>query len=184
MANKPRLDALEAQKQGPAGESLAEQSAKDIAIGMVREARAALPNGVPDKSPYKTLSRDDLVNEAARLDIRVIALMTEEDGRFVLEHARQQMATSRAPQIDNQPPPPPCPVKQLKIRGLKPSPTNTWRVQCDPEKPPNVSVGSGQMSRLRNGAIINGNHYEQRVLQGFVDQGIKLVPIEEPDPEE
>lgn len=185
MAAKVRLDALDDQIRDKSGAPLKERSLKEIAQDAVAEAKRALPEGLPPDSPYKTLATGEVISEAARYGFRLGTYITEDDLRLVTELLRQRSAS--APQNKPREPAPPVPMQPatpLKIRGLKPSPSNTWRVECPADKPKQVSVGRGQMAMLRNGAIVNANHYSQAVLQSFVDQGVKMHPIEEPEPEE
>lgn len=184
MAGKVRLDELGAQMLDDKGESIASNTARDLAHRVVIEARAAISK-VPATSPYAKLDRDQMLSEAARLDIRVAPLLAEDDLRFVIEHARIKLMGAGAPKVaDPSPPVQQPPPKAVRIRGLKPSPTNTWRVVCPGDKPRTVSVGNGQMSTLANGKIVALRNYGDRILQSIVDQGVKLVPIEEPEPED
>lgn len=181
---KVRLDELEREKLDQDGESIAQQSARAVADRMVLEAKAVVTKVQPS-SPYAKLNRDQLLGEAARLDVRVGSLLPEEDLRIVLEHARLKLTGMTAVKpADPAPPVPASPVKPVRIRGLKPSPTNTWVVRCPGDKPRQVSVGGGQMTWFRNGKRVELRHYGEVVLQSLVDQGVKLVPIEEPEPED
>lgn len=184
MAGKVRLDELGAQMLDDKGESIASNTARELSQRLVIEARVAVTK-VPPNSPYAKLDQDQMLNEAARLGIRVGSLLTEDDLRFVIEHARIKLMGAGTPKVaDPNPPVQQPPPKAVRIRGLKPSPTNTWRVVCPGDKPRTVSVGHGQMSTLSNGKIINLRNYGERILQSIVDQGVKLVPIEEPEPED
>jgi hypothetical protein len=182
---KIRLDELEQQKLDDKGESIASNSARELADRMVMEARAVVGKAVSPASPYARYDRDRLSGEAARLDIRIASLLGEDDLRFVVEHARIKLSGAGAPKLADVVTPVPQPLpKAAKIRGLKPSPTNTWRVVCPGDRPRTVSVGNGQMSTLANGKIVQLRNYGERILQSIVDQGVKLVPIEEPEPED
>lgn len=182
---KIRLDELEQQKLDDKGESIAGNSARELADRLVMEARGVIGKAVPSTSPYARYDRDRLFSEAARLDIRIGALLNEEDLRFVVEHARLKMSGAGAPRLaDAAIPVTPAPPKMVRIRGLKSSPSNTWRVVCPGDKPRTVSVGNGQMSTMANGKIVVLRNYGERILQSIVDQGVKLFPVEEPEPED
>lgn len=181
-----KQDALEAAKLAPTGEPLAQKNAKELATDLVKAARKALPDGIAEDSPFKTWSRDALINEAAKREITAAGMMQEEDLRLVMEHHRRKMMAAphsslpadAKPQASNpavpmQPAPPP----RKKIRGLKESPSNRWRVTNATPIP--VSVGGGQVSTLRAGAIIERRHYSDQILEGMVAQGLKLEPIED-----
>lgn len=180
MATKVRLDALEDQKLDQQGDSLANKTQKEIASRLILEAETALPKGMPANSPYLKYGRDELLSEAARLDMRFGPFLEIEDLRLVVEHNRQKLITLGAPTlVDPAPPVPHHVAPKVKIRGLKESPTDTWVVRDAREKPPLISVGGGQMARLRNGSILELRHYSPVILQGIVDQGITLIPIED-----
>lgn len=185
MATKVRLDALEDQKRDARGAPQNEMTLKEVAADAVAQAKRAMPEGLPAGSAYRTLSQSEVISEAARYGFRLGAYITEDELRLVTEWLRQRHAEGPAPKTREPAPPVPMQaVTPLRIRGLKPSPTNTWVVECPADKPKQVSVGRGQMAMLRNGAIVNANHYSPAILQSFVDQGIKMRPIEEPDPED
>jgi hypothetical protein len=182
-----RGDPLEDAKLGNDGEPLAENAAKDTARKLIAEATAALPKGVPASSPYAGYGRDALISEAVRMSISVGALMEDPDLRLVCEHARLRIARANAPaKLPVQAPVEEQRVVPVKIRGLKDSPTNRWRVVESrmPEHIPYVSLGDGQMWKPRNGAILELRHYSKQRLQSLVDQNVKLVPVEELDEEE
>lgn len=188
MAQKVRLDALEEQKLDQSGDPIAIKSQRDVAARLVHEAREAIPAGVADASPYKRLSKDELIAEAARLDMRFGAWLSEDDLRLVVEHYRLKLSGAPAvSQIAPQPPVPMQPSPPVKIRGLKESPSNTWIVRRTnfvhsmngQMEPPLVSVGNGQMARLRSGARIELRHYTVQILEGMVNQGVDLIPIED-----
>lgn len=184
MSQKVRLDALEAQKLGPEGEQHSQKNLRAAVDRLVSEAKEALPAGVPPDSPYRRMSKDEVIAEAARLDLRIGGMVTEDELRLVAEHARQKLTRVGAPLPSAPPPPVPMQVAPpVKIRGVKPSPTNTWRVDYVGDKPPTVSVGSGHVTQLHRGATIDLNHYGQALVQSMVDQGVKLIPIEEPEAE-
>lgn len=185
MAPKVRLDALEEQKRDARGAPANEMTLKEVAAAAVAEAKGAMPDGMPAASPYATLSTTEVISEAARYGFRLGNFISEPDLRLVTEYLRQRSAEGPAFKPRPQGPPVPMqPMTPLKIRGLKPSSSNTWVVECPTDKPKQVSVGGGQMAMMRNGAIINVNHYSPAILQSLVDQGLKLHPIEEPEPEE
>lgn len=181
---KPRLDELEQAKLDKDGESLSGITAKEIAGRLVAEAKSAIAKVAPE-SPYARYDRDRLIGEAARLDIRVGALLGEEELRLVLEHQRQKLSGATVVKLaDPAPPVQPAAPRAVRIRGLKSSPTNTWRVVCPGDKPRTVSVGHGQMSTMANGKIVALRNYGEKILQSLVDQGVKLIPIEDPEPED
>lgn len=186
MPPKVRLDALEEQKRDARGAPQNEKTLKEIAQEAVADAKRAMPSGLPESSPYRTLEMGEVISEAARYGFRLGNFITEDEIRLVTEWLRQRHAEGAAPKVREPAPPVPAqPVTPIKIRGLKESKSNTWVAELTPaDKPKQVSVGRGQMAVIRNGAIINANHYTRAVLQSFVDQGIKLRPIEEPEPEE
>lgn len=180
MAGKVRLDELENVKLDANGDQLAVKTQKEIATRLVREAEEALPKGVPADGPYARLTRDQLISEAHRLDMRFGALLTEDELRLVCEHYRIKLSVAGTPKpVAAQPPVPAYVPPPVKIRGLKPSPTNRWIVRDQREKRPPVSVGHGQMANLANGSIIELRHYSTAILQGIVDQGVKLIPLED-----
>jgi len=183
MGSKPRLDALEEQKIDTAGDHVVAKTGRELAKQYIADAVIALPSGVPDGSPYKRMTRDEMLAEAARLDMRIGALIAEDEQlRLVIEHRRVQItAGSAPPAAPPQEPAPDAPVSKVKIRGVRPSASNTWRVECSTDKPPQVSVGNGQMARLRNGSVIELRHYSEQIVQGIVDQGVKLIPVEDPE---
>lgn len=181
---KAKLDELEAQKLDKDGGSIAANTARELADRLVMEARAALKT-IPTDSPYRNLDRDRLLAEAVRLGVQIGPLVSEDDLRFVLEHVRYRLATAGTPKAA--PPAPPVamqPPRLFKMKGLKESPSNTWKVVCPGDRPRTVSVGNGQMATLHNGKIVALRNYGEVVLRGMVNAGIKLVPIEDPDPEE
>jgi len=186
MAARVRLDALEDQKRDARGAPQNEKTLKEQAQEFVAEARKAMPDGLPAGSPYRTLEQSEVITEAARYGFRLGNFVTQDDLRLVTEWLRQRHSEGQAPKVREPAPPVPMqPAIPLKIRGLKESPTNRWVAEITPaDKPKQVSVGRGQMAMLRNGAIIDGNHYTRAVLQSFIDQGIKLRPIEEQEPED
>ena len=181
-----RLDELEQSKLDKQGDSISDKTGKEAAQALVAQARAELPNGVPDSSPYKKFSRDDLLAEAARLEMRMGPLMAEEDLRLVIEVLRIKMTNPQGLKTSvEMPPPAPNHVpKPKKMRGLKPSASNTWRVTGRTDKDPPVSVGNGQMAKFKNGAVIEMRHYSPQIVQALVDQGLKLVPIEDGEDDE
>lgn len=162
------------------GEHVTARTAKEQARKLVDEARRALPAGVPDESPYKRLTHDQCLAEAARLEMRLGPLMSEDELRLVIEVMRQKMtrgdirAPAPQPETPMQPAPPP-----RRIRGLKPSASSTWIVKETRETPPLVAIGGGQLVRLVNGTRLELRHYSEKILQGVVDQGVKLIPIED-----
>ena len=180
-------DPLEEQKIGAEGEVMVEEDAKKTASRLIADARADLPKGVPASSPYVPYGKDQLISDANRLGISCGALLSLEDLRLVCEHARTKIARAGAPTArPAQAAVPEQRVVPVKIRGIKESPTNTWRVveTREPNRIPTVSFGNGQLSKLGNGAVLELRHYDRRTLQSIVDQGIKLIPIEEADPED
>jgi hypothetical protein len=179
MANR-RLDALAAAALDQNGEQVSVNHSKDAARELVRSAAAALPGGLPEASPYRKFARDALLAEAARLDMRLAPLMTEEELPLVLEHMRQQIVAGAKPSpVPAQPPVPMQPAPPVKIRGLKPSESGRWVVRTNPtDKPKNVSIG-GQMTTLRTGKVIDAAYYGPGQIQSIVDQGVKLVPVED-----
>lgn len=192
MAQKVRLDALEDQKRDVRGAPANEQSLKEIAQSAVAAARGAMPDGLPPASQYASLSIDEVIAEAARYGFRLGNFVTEDELRLVTEYARRRHSEGQTPKTRAAAPPVPMqPAPQARIRGLKPSPSNTWRVEC-PVNMNNgsmvnykqVSVGGGQMANMRHGAIVSANHYSPQVLQSMVDQGLKLIPLEDPETEE
>lgn len=186
MAAKVRLNELDGAMVNQAGAPAGEQALRERARALVAAAQAALPDGLPATSPYCSLTATEVVAEAARYNIRLGPFMTENELRLVTEYARQENAKPRTgPTREPQPPTAHQPVVPLKIRGLKPSPSNTWRVGGIPEgKRKSVNVGRGQMASFGNGAIVEARHYSPQILQGMIDQGMKLEPIEDPEPEE
>lgn len=181
---KARLDELEAQKLDKDGGSIAATSARELADRLVMEARFAI-KAIPTDSPYRSMERDRLLGEATRLGVTIGALVSEEDLRVILEHIRYKLATANTPKTAAPAPPvTPAPPRSFKMKGLKESPSNTWRVVCPGDKPRTVSVGNGQMGTLHNGKVIALRNYGETVLRGMVNAGIRLVPIEEPEPEE
>lgn len=186
MASKVRLDALEESKIDSQGEGIAAKNGKESARHLVAEAHEALPTGVPDNSPYKKLSRDDLLAEAARLDMRLGPLMSEEDLRLVIEVLRIKMTRGDNPPtgFEMPQPAPDHKPRPRKIRGLKPSASNSWVVIGRDQKAPPLSVGGGQMANFRNGSVLELRHYSENIMQSLVDQGLKLAPVEDGDPDE
>lgn len=186
MPPKVRLDALEDQKRDVRGAPQNEKTLKEIALEAVAEAKRAMPDGLPAMSPYKTLAQTEVINEAARYGFRLGNFVTEDELRLVTEWLSQRHAESKTPKVREAPPPVPMQAfTPIRLRGLKESHTNRWVAEVTPaDKPKQVSVGRGQMAMIRNGKIIDANHYTRAVLQSFVDQGIKLRPIEELEPDE
>jgi hypothetical protein len=186
MAGKVRLDALEESKIDNQGDNVAAKNGREAARQLVADADAALPGGVPDDSPYKKFSRDDLLAEGARLDMRLGPLMKEDELRVVLEVMRTRIRLGTAPPPDPLPLPAPEQPRQppRKVRGLKESKSGAWLVAGQHDRSPAVAVGNGQMARLRNGAVIEMRHYTPEILQGIVNQGVKLIPIEDPEVED
>jgi len=177
---KPRIDELESQKLGPSGARQTERTDKDVARAFVEEAKRALPDGLAERSPYRTLERREIVEEASHFGFRLGQHVTEDELRLITEYlaVKAKQAVTRRTSA----PPEPLPVeppKPIKIRGLKPSQSNTWRVHLPVDRPKTMAVGGGQMATLRNGTTVNANHYSLAILQSFVDQGLKLTPIEE-----
>lgn len=185
MAPKIRLEGLEEQKRGPDGAPLTEKTLKEQAQEAAAAARRILPDGLPPSSPYATLTSQEVVAEAARYGFRLSGFVGEDDLRLITEVLRiQSTKTPQNKPRDPSPPVPHQPSPPLKIRGLKPSPSNRWRVEVAGDKPKSIAVGRGQMAVFHNGAMVEANHYGPVVLQGMVDQGLKLHPIEDPEPEE
>lgn len=177
---KPRLDELESQKLGPTGARQSERTDKEVARALFEEARRALPDGLAERSPYRTLTASEIVQEAAHFGFKLGQWLTEDELRLVTEYlaVRAKQAVTRRPSA----PPEPVPMQPaapVKIRGIRPSASNTWRVILPTDRPRTLSVGGGQMATLRNGTTVCANHYTREILQSFVDQGLKLVPIEE-----
>lgn len=177
---KVLLPELEAAKLNSEGDSIAANTQAEFARRIVVDAQAALPKGVPGASPYAKLPKEGMLHEASRLDIVVGPLLSDEELRVVIEHARMKLMNAGAPKPSPPAPPVPMqPVVPVKIRGLKPSPTNAWIVKHSGERPKQVSVGNGQMAAMRNGARIELRHYSPQILQGMVDQGLDLIPVED-----
>ncbi len=177
---KPRLDDLESQKLGPTGARQSERTDKEVARAAVEEARRALPDGLAERSPYRTLTATEIVQEAAHFGFRLGQWVSEDELRLIVEYlaVRAKQAVTRRPVA----PPEPVPMQPeapVRIRGLRPSASNTWRVTLPTDRPRTIAVGGGQMATLRNGALVNVNHYSLAILQSFVDQGLKLRPVEE-----
>lgn len=165
----------------PEGESIAANDARELAARLALEARTVV--GRMAASPYLKLTRDQLIGEAARLDIRVASLLGEEDLRAVCEHARLKLIGNQQPRASEPSPPvPPPKPKVIRIRGLTPSPTNTWVATCH-NGYVEMSIG-GRMTKIRSGKIVQLRYYSEAILQAMIDRGIKLRPIEEPDPED
>lgn len=180
MANKVRIEGLSAQALDAAGEQIAERTAKEQARDLVAAAKAALPAGLPATSPYAKFTHDQAVNEAARLDMRLAPFMEPRDLLLVIENMRLAIVRGEERSPDPVAPPVPMPApKQLRLRGVKPSPTNTWVVQCPGDRPKQVSVGGGHMTQMRNGKIVNAAYYSAATMQSLIDQGLKLIPIED-----
>lgn len=184
MATKVRLDELSREMLDKDGESIAAAGARELADRAVLEARAFVGKLQPS-SPYAKLNRDQMIAEAARLDIRFGSLLADEDLRHVLEHARLRLAAVGTPKVaDPAPPVPPAPPKEIRIRGVKPSPTNMWLVTGLGERVKKISVGGGQVTTVRDGKVISLRNYGERTVRSIVDQGVKLRPIEEPETED
>lgn len=179
MANKVRIEGLSAQALDSAGEQVAERTAKELARDLVKAAKVMMPAGLPSTSPYAKFTHDQAVNEAARLDMRLSPFMEPAELLLVIENIR--LAIVRGDERSPDPAAPPVPMpppKLLKLRGVKPSPTNTWVVQCPSDKPKSVNV-NGHMTLMRNGKIVNSAYYSPVTLQSLIDQGLKLLPIED-----
>ncbi len=177
---RPRLDELESQKLGPTGARQSERTDKEVARAVLEEAKRALPDGLAERSPYRTLTATEIVQEAAHFGFKLGQWVTEDELRLIVEYlaVRAKQAVTRRPSA----PPEPVPMQPaapVKIRGLKPSASNTWRVILPTDRPRTIAVGGGQMATLRNGALVCANHYSLAVLESFVHQGLKLKPIED-----
>lgn len=180
MAAKPRLDELESQKLGPTGARQTERTDKDVARALVEDAKRALPDGLAERSPYRSLEKSEIVQEAAHFGFRLGQYVTEDELRLITEYlaVRAKQAVARRQSAPPEPVPM-QPIVPVKIRGLKPSASNTWRVHLPVDRPKTMAVGGGQMATFRNGTTVCANHYSLAIIQSFVDQGLKLTPIED-----
>jgi hypothetical protein len=187
MPSMGKQDALESAKLAQNGELAKQETAKDIVTKVVLAARKALPDGIPDGSPYAKASRDTMLNDAALRKVDIAPLLSENDLRFVMEHERLKIMTAplagnpadakpqpHMPPVPMQPTPPP----RRKIRGLKESPTGKWRVVN--REPKTVSVG-GAITKLHMGTVVERRHYTDVEMQGMVEQGVEFEPIADDD---
>lgn len=185
-----KSDPLAAAARTASGESVQTANGKEVAGQLVREARDALPAGVPEESAFRGMNRDRLLQEASKLGITHGVFMNEDELRIVLEHART-LDTDKVANIRNgdgtgvdvraAPPPVPMPPPDRhKFRGVPDSPSGLWRTKN--EQPKTVSL-SGAMTVIRNNALINVRHYPAAEIQAIADCGIKLVPVSDENDE-
>lgn len=187
-----KQDALESAKLGSDGEQVRKKEAKEQARDLVASASKAMPSGIQANSPFVDMSRDAMLSEANRTDLIVGMLLSTDELRLVLEHQRQEKIRTTpvaGTPVGGKPreAPPPVPMQVVpprKIRGLKPSPLNKWKVNVPwnngigPQR--QISIG-GQMVTMRTGMIIELRHYEDNQLQAMIDQGVELEPLTDED---
>lgn len=185
MATKQRpTDPLEDAKIDRNNEPVDNRNPKAIAAAIVAAARKALPNGVPEGSPFLSMTHDGMLQEANRTNLAASAIFTELELRLVLEHRRHttmQLPHTGVPvgsKLEDPPTPVPEPPPKRTTapapvtKATEPEPNATrWRVKNEPKRSFSFE---GQMFQLHQGAIIELRHYGAAGIAAIRAQGAEL----------
>ncbi len=158
------------------------QNVREQIVELVAAAIDALPDGVPETSPFATMGIERMHNEANRFDLGGAAGGLKVDElRLVLEHARQKMLAAPVAGVPAdavpmpQPQPvPPSPPNVVAFVGLAPSPVGKWRAT----EAKNCSI-NGTFFHVAAGAVIDILGYGHAGVQTMANQGLKLEPLTE-----
>ena len=177
--SRPKSDPLEEVKVGREGNEVASldtppPSTKQVAADLVAKAKVLFPDGLPDDSPFATLAKDSMLQEANRVGMNYGAFMSDAELRLVLEAHRHAASAPRGKPLPKQPPVPMHEPPKVELKNVPASKTNAWTVANT--EPKNVSL-SGQMVVMSPGKRIELRHYGADKLNSMVQQGIKLVPV-------
>ena len=184
MSTQRRRDPLgEARTDRGDSSPVEEAPVREIVVKIVAEARAALPDGVPETSPIFASTRDAMIQMANDYDLGNAApVLTEDELRLCLEHARQvkaKAALASQPQgarvgKPNPPVPAPEPDRIPPPRGVEASPVGRYR--CKAAK---RCAYQGQIFWVELGSVIDVRHYGAPGLQALIDQGLQLEALAE-----